>query len=271
MRKKNWRFLDTGKGSAVFNMALDETLMRCVERDGSSPVFRVYGWKPPAITLGYSQDACAIIDFERCRSDGIDVAARPTGGRAVYHENEIAYAIIAPFDDPHFGGSLMETYSRISRFLCNVLGQLGVQAVFTRGTAGHEKQHFVNNAPCFVSVSRYEITCGGKKLVGSSQRRLKKVFLQHGSILTGPGQGKIARYYLNQPDQERLAVSIEERSANLRAILGEPFSDGVIAEALFKGLCMTVEADVIRSNPTDEELSLATKTRRRKGLLILTE
>ena len=257
MHKKKWRFLETGKGSAVFNMALDEAMMRRAERSGSFPVFRVYGWEPPAITLGYSQDVHTIIDYDRCGADGIDVAVRPTGGRAVYHEHEIAYAIIAPIDDPHFGGSVMETYSRISRLLCDALCRLGVRAVFTRGTVEHERQHFADNAPCFMSVSRYEITCGGKKIVGSAQRRLKKVFLQHGSILTGHGQGKIAHYYRNRPDPNRLADIIENRSANLQSILGELFSNEAVSEALFNRLVSAVGGEVVRSKPLDEELEFA--------------
>jgi len=257
MRGKKWRFLNTGKGNAVFNMALDEAMLRLAELPDSSPVFRVYGWEPPAITLGYSQDACVIIDCERCRADGIDVVVRPTGGRAVYHEQEIAYAIIAPIGDSHFGGSVMETYSRISSLLCNALGRLGVQAVFKRGSIEHERYHFANNAPCFLSVSRYEITCDGKKIIGSAQRRFKRAFLQHGSILTGPGQGEIARYSLNQKYPVRLADAIERRCGNLRSILGESFNTEAIVEALFEELRATVKTDVVRSEPLDEEITLA--------------
>ena len=39
------------------------------------------------------------------------------------------------------------------------------------------------NPLCFASTSWYEIAAGGKKLIGSAQRRWSGHFLQHGSIL----------------------------------------------------------------------------------------
>ena len=41
-------------------------------------------------------------------------------------------------------------------------------------------------------VCRIEILVDGRKLVGSAQRRTGDVFLQHGSILTGPGHTGLA-------------------------------------------------------------------------------
>ena len=42
-------------------------------------------------------------------------------------------------------------------------------------------------APCFASTARHEVTVGGRKLVGSAQRRTAKAILQQGSVLLGPG------------------------------------------------------------------------------------
>ena len=36
-------------------MAADEAVVRSVEKGDSSPTFRVYGWKPPAVSFGYAQ------------------------------------------------------------------------------------------------------------------------------------------------------------------------------------------------------------------------
>jgi len=38
------------------------------------------------------------------------------------------------------------------------------------------------DAPCFVSPSRYELMVAGRKVVGSAQRRIRRSFLQHGSM-----------------------------------------------------------------------------------------
>ncbi len=84
-----WRFLDTGKESAIFNMALDEAIFCAVRKGESPPTIRFYEWLPEAVTVGYSQRTDEVIDCEKCFKDGVDVAKRPTGGRVVYHKNEI--------------------------------------------------------------------------------------------------------------------------------------------------------------------------------------
>ena len=47
----------------------------------------------------------------------------------------------------------------------------------------HRLVQSVSSAACFDAPSHYEITVGGRKLVGSAQIRRDGVLLQHGSIL----------------------------------------------------------------------------------------
>ncbi|NQS91190.1 MAG: DegV family protein, partial [Chloroflexi bacterium] len=42
--------------------------------------------------------------------DGVDITRRLTGGRAVFHKNELAYSVVGSIDDPHFGGNITDTY-----------------------------------------------------------------------------------------------------------------------------------------------------------------
>ncbi len=57
------------------------------------------------------------------------------------------------------------------------------------------------NPVCFEVPSTYEITVGGKKLVGSAQARRKEGVLQHGSL---PLTGDLTRILqvLSFPDEE---------------------------------------------------------------------
>ncbi|MBI4531080.1 MAG: octanoyltransferase, partial [Candidatus Latescibacteria bacterium] len=122
-----WRFLNTGFHDAFFNMACDEILLHRVCQGVSGPVFRVYGWSPPAISLGYAQRIDREVDVERCRAAGIDIVRRVTGGRAVLHWDELTYSVVCRVDDPLVGGSIMETYSTISRCLLAGLRLFGVR------------------------------------------------------------------------------------------------------------------------------------------------
>src|SRR5690606_29480259 len=112
---------------------------------------------------------------------GIDIVYRPTGGRAVLHDDELTYAVVsndlARFD----GGSVYGTYRRISEALAAGYRRLGLDVTLApppgRGPVKGPVDH-----PCFVSPSRYELLAGGRKIAGSAQRRLRHAFLQHGSM-----------------------------------------------------------------------------------------
>ncbi len=95
---------------------------------------------------------------------------RPTGGRAILHIDELTYSVTAPLDDPLLGGSLWKSYRKISLALLAALMRLGVDAkgdsTYTNRTSSG-----VQNPVCFETPSNYEITAGGKKLIGSAQAR----------------------------------------------------------------------------------------------------
>ena len=259
MQETTWRFLDTGKGSAVFNMALDEAITRMVETESSPPTFRLYGWAPPAITVGYSQNLTEEIDLDLCRADGIDVTRRPTGGRAVFHDDEIAYSVAAPVNNSHFGGSIMETYRSISLMLNNALNAAGVETVIDKGRRSSDRLNVQSHRPCFTSSARYEITCMSKKIIGSAQRRFGTVFLQHGSILTGPGQERIIRYQKDRSRAEKIAEKIAANSTNLKALMNATFSEDRIKKSLLDSLKITVDGNVVIADPSNEVHALAEK------------
>src|SRR4030067_2702605 len=83
-------------------------------------------------------------------------------------------------DSPLFSGGIMAAYSVISRCIISAVKDAGVDAAYSRGAAAGERSE-----ACFHAPSRYEVLIEGRKLVGSAQRRLKRAFIQHGSILMG--------------------------------------------------------------------------------------
>ena len=188
-----WRFLNTRFGNAVFNMAVDEAIMLAVDRGESPPTVRVYGWRPPAVSFGYAQCIAREVDLGKCRAMGIDVVRRPTGGRAVLHWCELTYSVICRSDDGALGGSIKEAYRKISACLVAGIRRLGVLPEFeVRRQPTPSPREKPIAPPCFLSTTQYEITVGGRKLVGSAQRRIASVLLQHGSLLLGPEHKRLA-------------------------------------------------------------------------------
>jgi lipoate-protein ligase A len=148
-------------------------------------VLRFYEWEPPAISLGRFQKIETAVDQEACKRLGVDIVRRITGGRAVFHNKELTYSIVARTDDPLFPSSVHGTYKVIAAGLVAGLKNLGIDAEIVsranRYAALVEKNP--KDPACFSSPSWYEIVANGKKIIGSAQRRLSGAFLQHGSIL----------------------------------------------------------------------------------------
>lgn len=189
---ERWFLFDDGPAAGARNMAVDEYLLGKVERERIAPILRLYSFDPPAVTVGYHQGAGHGLDRDRIGRDGVDVVRRFTGGRALLHDGELTYAVVAGTDRPPFDTHLQDSFLRISEALVLALRSMGVDARVSGGRPRHPSPDF--QKPCLDSVSRHEITAGGRKIVASAQRRLKRSFLQHGSILLTPASGRIVDY-----------------------------------------------------------------------------
>ena len=128
MMKTDWRLVDTGPLSGPANMAIDEALLDAFDPGRSAPVLRLYGWRPPALSLGRFQDPPSVLDLDRCRADGVPVVRRITGGGVIYHADELTYAIVcAPHHLPA-ASTIKETFRHLTGFLLAFYRSLGLDA-----------------------------------------------------------------------------------------------------------------------------------------------
>src|SRR5262245_3543118 len=177
-----WKLIIDGAMDGSHNMAVDATLLSEVEQSESPrTVVRFYGWIIPTISLGRSQHVDKAVDIDYCRANGIDIVHRPTGGRAVLHDDELTYAVVSN-DMDSFGDTIYGNYKRVSEALCLAYNRLGVPAVLAPETRKLSARANGADPPCFLSPSRYELVVEGRKIAGSAQRRLRRSFLQHGSM-----------------------------------------------------------------------------------------
>jgi lipoate-protein ligase A len=161
-------------------MARDEALLEAMAEVSSAPVLRLYGWSRPCLSLGYAQPYYSYVDPKFCQEHGVEVVRRPTGGRAVLHHFELTYAVVFRSDDPVLGGNVIESFRKVSSAILGGLRALGIPADLEPVHRGERPSKVAN---CFVSASTYEVSAGGRKLVGSAQVRRRGAVLQHGSIL----------------------------------------------------------------------------------------
>lgn len=182
---KPWRYIHSGPNLGVYNMAVDEELLARAQAGEDRPALRLYAWQPPAVSLGRFQKSETVVNAEACKRLGFDIVRRITGGRAVLHDKELTYSIIARTDNPLFPGNVLGTYKVIAAGLLAGLRNIGIAAeIVSRGGRHAERvERDAKEAACFSSPSWYEILVQGRKIVGSAQRRVPGAFLQHGSIL----------------------------------------------------------------------------------------
>lgn len=123
---RRWRLLETGAADGPANMAVDEAIMIHHSRGGAPPTLRFYRWDPPTLSLGYFQDPEREVNREACRRLGVGLVRRPTGGRAVLHDDEVTYSVVIA--QKYLPGSVVETYRVLSGGLLAGLRLLGVPA-----------------------------------------------------------------------------------------------------------------------------------------------
>jgi len=212
-----WRLIEEGPGEPDWNMAVDEAIAESCRRGLSLPTLRLYRWKHPALTIGYFQKIERDIDEAACRAERIPVIRRITGGRAVLHGNDLTYSVASGIHVPELPSTIRGTFLEISRGLIEGLRQLGLQAESVRSPVREKGRSPV----CFMSTSWYEISCNGRKIIGSAQRRWKDGMLQQGALLFDFDPNlyyKLFRF----PDQARredMIAEIRDRIGGLNGLL----------------------------------------------------
>lgn len=232
-----WTFIDSGEQTGAFNMALDESLARALAAREGTPSLRLFRWRPWAISFGYNQ-AAGELDAPRCAADGVDIVRRPTGGRAIFHAEELTYSVVMPAGRK----SILQVYNEISAALVHGLSLYGVEVALQKSQPDFAKEYRSSSSiPCFASSARYEIEWRGRKLVGSAQRRFGgaggDVVLQHGSILCGDAHLRLADYLASPVAEarDRILATLRERTADLRMITGGPVDMDFLGGCIRRG------------------------------------
>jgi lipoate-protein ligase A len=276
-----WRLILDGPHDGATNMAVDEAIVTSVVRGTSPPMLRFYAWSPPCLSLGRGQP-WAEADRAACRAAGVDVVRRPTGGRAILHTDELTYSLALLHDDPRAAGDVLDSYRRLSVGLLDGLQSLGVEAVQVTGPstdpeagqpqAATEPLDRLRQSPvCFEMASDYEITVGGRKLVGSAQWRSRGGVLQHGSLPLHGDLARIIDYLIFPPPKGHIRSGdlraeqrryVHARATTLEEAMGCVLPFAQVAQALADGFARTLNVSFVRGQVTSQEQALAAKLRR---------
>src|SRR3990172_2535521 len=222
------RLLMLGASDGPTNMAVDEALARLCQ---DHAVLRFYSWEPSVLSIGYFQRA-GEIDLAACRKSSICLVRRPPGGRAVLHQQELTYSLVLPLRAPWREFSIAESYRLINACLQRGLELLGVPASMTIDLA---HAPYPLSPFCFSTIARHEVLVGGKKAIGSAQRRFPTALLQQGTILLDLDPTSLLA--LVGPDQRAAMEGSLDAIGSLRGALGS-LPDPLEGEgAVQGGLC----------------------------------
>lgn len=179
------------------NLALDEALLLHAETQGGAPVLRF--WEPTglAVVLGASCRRLVDVDVARCRADGVPVARRSSGGGTVIvGPGTLNVTVVLPGDAAPGLDAVDTAQAYVLERTARALRRFGPDV----GVKGHG-----------------DLTRGDRKFAGSAQRRLRRFFLVHASLLYRFPIRLVSRY-LHLPDRQhayRARRSHEEFLTNL--------------------------------------------------------
>ena len=246
-----WRLLNTGALPGALNMAIDQALLKFHVLGLSPPTLRFYQWQPPAVSIGYFQEPEAL-NPSLCKSLGIDLIRRPTGGRAVLHQNELTYSLVAGTREG-IPCSLSTAYHLICEGLLAGFRLIGIEAA-----VGREKLTGPPPEICFLRSSIGDIICQGKKFVGNAQMWSGSSLLQHGSIILEPQNEAWANLMVLNPDSEAgFHADLESRTTSLLELLGSKIETHRIIAAIKKGMALILGVTFETGQLSPEEWSLA--------------
>lgn len=213
------RFLDDGSHPGYENMAIDETLVESLSTKLSVPTFRFYTWNPFCLSLGFHQPVSEV-NQDSIQKKNYELVRRPTGGRAVFHANEITYSAIIPLqnENPSYW------YNKIHLAFCAAFQELNIPVENSNFQSDLKNIYkSLSGVPCFISSAKSEILLNGKKLVGSAQRVYGNFLLQHGSILLDSSHKEIVELMNFSTEREKeftlsllneKSISIDEFDSN---------------------------------------------------------
>ena len=207
----------TGK----YNMDFDEKILNeSIKKSQVAPTFRLYSWSPSCVSLGRNQKENFNKEF--CADTGIDIVRRLTGGRALFHDNELTYSFVCPASFLKHGETVIQSYKEISGALALGFKRLGIDAEFPL-----EKKVSTKFEYCMSLATGADLSYKGKKLVGSAQFRKQGYILQHGSILFDYDIQKISKIFGETPNSDKITTINEIDSTITREALCDALLSGV--------------------------------------------
>ena len=168
----------------------------------------------PTLVLGSSQRDDAV-DWERVRERDVEVVRRRSGGSAVLVEPGTAVwvDVTIPAGDPLWHHDVGRAFHWLGRVWVEALAAGGVEA---RWYDGAMQRSPWSARVCFAGLGPGEVTVGGRKVVGLSQRRTREsVLFQCCAAVRWEPQRLLALLALDEADRARGAAELADVASGI--------------------------------------------------------
>jgi lipoate---protein ligase len=173
----------------------------------------------PALVLG-SAMAGSAVDRAAAEASGVELVVRRSGGGAVYLvPDEFSWVdLVVPAADPLWDPDAAVAFHWVGEAWVEALGSVGIESRIHRGRlTGGDLARLV----CFCGLGPGEVTTGGRKLVGISQRRTRAgSWFQCVAFSVMRPEGLLSLLHLDPAVRDRAASVLREATAPVVEPLG---------------------------------------------------
>lgn len=173
--------LDCTEATPEANLALDEALLESAEAGEIGEALRF--WESPMyfVVVGLTQQVDTVVERNVCEEDGIPILRRcSAGGCVLQGPGCLNYTLILNTVERPGLSTIRASYDWILSRVAGALGKLDVTA-----------------SPAGIS----DIAIDAMKISGNAQRRKRRYFLHHGTLLHGFNLALLPRYLKEPTDR----------------------------------------------------------------------
>ena len=246
----DWRLIIGGFEDGAWNMAADEAMLAAHLRGETPPTLRFYRWRPATVSLGRFQKIESAVDAEACRAMGVEVVRRPTGGRAILHEeSEVTFSVVVA--EAALGASgVMASYNVLAKGIVAGMRRLGLHARLVQQAGQRRVTPAAADPMCFAAKARCDVEVGGKKIVGSAQVHRGSMLLQQNSLPVAVDPDRCRRAFGADP---AAPGGMAHAATDLETALGRNVAAGEVIAALRDGFAQALGARLAPGDLTDRE------------------
>jgi len=242
-----WRLLPRYDADIKFQLAVDEAQARLATKLQEKANTLRFWVDHKSVVIGRLQCVHKEVNFEYCKTNGINIARRFTGGGAVFHDKgNLNFTLCMIQEDPRVPRRLPEVYEKYINGITIGLNEIGI--------------------PVKYDENRFCLRIGKKKVTGTAGWMKQGVSFIHGTLLINTNL-EMLKKALSPPENQqvyqrdrtrvRCKGSMQDIVTNIADEKIDCPSEGFIIEGIIKGLERTIGDTIEKDEFSQMEVDTA--------------